>query len=91
MSVEVWIGVGSLILSAVVLASTVGVNIQKRLVRIETILTGVNGNNGVSQDVKEIRQKLPMIETRLSVVEKRLDLHIDESGSSAVQKGREDA
>lgn len=73
---EVWVAVGSLVLSAVVLASTVGINIQKRLVKIETILTGVDGNNGIAADTRQIRNKIPDLETRVAVIEKRLDLNI---------------
>lgn len=71
MTIEMWIGIGSLALSIFVLASTVGVNLQKRLVRIETILTGVDGKNGMAHDVRTVRQSVPDFDKRLTVVETR--------------------
>jgi hypothetical protein len=76
MTLPDWVAVGSLFLSIVVLSATIGVHITNRLVRIETILTGIDGSNGMYSDIRDIRKAIPSIEIRIQILEERLGAHL---------------
>lgn len=67
--------IGGVAIGVILAVLAFGIGVKSALVRIETILTGARGDNGLVGDVRNLHERQHAFADRLASHDGRLDLH----------------